>query len=146
MSNKESKSTTFISTKGYIQQIIFYIIGLLSFLVLLLIAHKRQTEPGMIFAGVLMLIIVFPLVSDICNVIEYTHKAKKQTTFIGKISNWKRYGLYGYALMLEHEGVDYDSGPFMNNKRPEKFVGKQVEYCIIGNKLFILRFTEDEAV
>ena len=136
----------FLSTKGYIQSVIFNIILLLFDAVLFVIAYIREVKPGMIFAGVLVLIVAFLLINNVCNAIEYTRIAKNEARLIGKISNWKRHGYYGYILMLEHEGQLYDSTPFMDSKRPEKFVSKQVEYCIINSKAFIYRVIEDEYV
>lgn len=144
MSNKESKKAMYFSAMGYLSQAGFYCFALLFFAVMLTIAITRDLAPAKMFCIVLLFVAGIPFINMIYNAVVYSKNAKELPKFTGKISNWKKLGYYSWRLMLYHDGQEYDSGPFFISKAPEKFVGKTVEYCIIENKVFILRIVEVE--
>jgi len=96
---------------------------------------------GLIFGGITLIPFLYYLIRGLT----VEKEAEKQPVFTGTVFNWQAGFLRSSgAIIVLHGGKEYISPAFFTQTEAKEAVGTRLQYCILGETLFIFEFLPEE--
>ena len=140
------KKPRYISTKRYFGYSGIFLLGFILMECVGILAGFQDPAIGAFFAILIGGAMLIPCLCYLIRGFTVEKEVKKQPVFIGTVFNWDE-GFFrsSGAIIVKHEGKEYSSPPFFTQKEAKESVGTSLQYCLLGETLFILAFLPKES-